>query len=350
MQSEDNKLRNHRVFILPNGLDDVNPDLMSGSIVIMLGYGNTTGGRGRMELIDQPAQSSHSIEEKYGDILLHLVRFPSESEIKISYYVSSWMDTPEVLDSFFDHEYLQWFKQAVKSMPSVKAICKALKTHPIKLPIGQINILHWLLIGLREPKLSPLPEESARSVVNLFVDVKQLGRVKNIFKVEQTLPENCVPKSDLLRFEYGYLSESIGNIYGFLYHFQSTGTFQFFTDKIQHALQNSIFEHSRWPGTEMKSSFCTLLVLEWNPSLARLFMNIESSDIPTTDEPNVYCTFSPAGIRISYVIVLEPKLCPAIIPRNTMNMLAEGFLLSTSLSACFLMIRIIFHTLLWPLR
>uniref|UniRef100_A0A0A9ZCV4 Isoleucine--tRNA ligase n=1 Tax=Lygus hesperus TaxID=30085 RepID=A0A0A9ZCV4_LYGHE len=323
---------------------------MSGSIVIMIGFGSLAGGRGRMELIDQPIQSSHSIEEKSVNILLHLVRFPIESEIKINYYISSWVDTPEVLDSFFDQEYLQWFKHTVKSIPSVKTICKALGTYPGKVSIGQINILYWLLIGLREPKLSPLTKDCAKSVINLFVDVKQLGRVKRIFKVERTLPDNAVTKKDLLRFEYGYLSESISNLYGFLFHFQSIGTFQFFTDKIHHALQNSTFERSRWRGTEIKSSFCSLLVLEWNPRLARLFMNIESSDIPSTDEPNVYCTFSPTGIRISYVIILEPKLCPTTVPRKTMNILTEGFILSTSVSVCFLIIRTIFRSLLWPLR
>lgn len=82
-----------------------------------------------------------------------------------------------------------------------------------------------------------------------------------------------VSKSDLMRYEYGYFCEKIENVYGFLYHFQVTGTHQFFVDQPQHAFFDADFKYPSWSGSPIAKPICTLLVMEWTPKSARPFVS-----------------------------------------------------------------------------
>lgn len=173
-QIEDSLPITNRIFVLPNGLTWETHEIGNGSIIII-------PKREEVNLQEEPILSGiNTFDEKVRKLLVHLIRFPSESAVKITYYVSSWRDVPEELTKYMDWQYLEWFHETVTNIPSVDVLCKTLKVKAKKLPMPVINILLWLLVGLREPKLCPVDEVGFAE--RMFGNLNPLGRIRNIYR------------------------------------------------------------------------------------------------------------------------------------------------------------------------
>ncbi|BET00661.1 Hypothetical protein NTJ_13469 [Nesidiocoris tenuis] len=322
---------NYRVCIIPRGLTNGQSELSGGSVAVFA-FKNASNYYGKVVNIPEPSEHklNRPFHSKVHKIIHKLKKQPYESQMKIDYYFASW--SASAADSFsveyFGEDYISWYKHLLSTVPRVGKLMNLCQTDPSKLSLPLVNVLHWLLIGLKKPDIVRVSAESRNRLLPIFEIPPILRNSVDIFSLTSDIVDRA-EEGDLLRMEYGFICEAAENVYSYLYHFSDVALEQYFVDKVDYT-----FKFPEWLSIFRTNAYQTVLVVEYN-SEAAWFSNVMPKELdPHT--PNVYYIRRTNDIRVSHVIRLKFNCVRLALPQKVLNLAGDALRLSSLflLSAC----------------
>ncbi|XP_024083113.1 uncharacterized protein LOC112127052 [Cimex lectularius] len=329
-----------RYFILPNESGECT--LREGSVVV----NNVSEG----EVIDHPQMPDvgHlSHDNKLQAVLLMMKKYPIESEMKLSYFVSSIKSLPEeLIDTEFDDSFKKMLISLPEELPKFETLQLELVANPTNVPTNLIDLLFWMLVGLRNPRFIKIPEEHMEDLLSCFTDSSLCPDPIFAFKVCSDPPVQLT-KSQILKKHFGYIGCNNGDVFSLLYYWKRSGTKRCFNDQLIHALKHSKGDYC-WSKSPFGSVYKTVLVIEYYPHPDLMFVGDKPSPqlslslrIPSYEAPCFFHIGSADLVEISYVFIYKNTLFREIIVDYSMEVLDFG----TNLFFCMIFICILARTI-----